>query len=305
MRPFAPLAILSLMLGGCAGAQRSASAAREPVYTASCVVPRGLWPAPLAGEAGVYRTGSLALAIGEDLAQVPVQPLSQPSGSDAIAMVTGNRTVTVRADPGSRAHLWVEFALDGQGQPAGVSTQRRTLLRFPACGQRVHRFLGGVTFAGTGCARLIVTTAGQPPSTMLIPVGNSLAGCSTAHSVRPLPSASLPFLGVACGKPNSIACERVGIGVSTEIPASLVVVQMAGQVVALSPPAPPQAATTWLGYRQGVSLRNGPLRIPVSTRTDLWYGTPEVYPQVRVTAFFANGQEATATGRVLLHPGFG
>ncbi|MEO6857806.1 MAG: hypothetical protein ABI323_04375 [Solirubrobacteraceae bacterium] len=154
---------------------------------------------------------------------------------------------------------------------------------------RVHRFTGGVSFAGAGCAG----------------IGNSLAGCSTAHRVLPLPSASLPFLGVACGRPNSIACERVGIGVSTEVPARLVVVQMGGRVVALSPPAAPQAATTWLGYLQSVSLRHGPLRIPVSARTDLWYGTPEVYPQVRVTAFFPNGQEATATGRVLLHPGFG
>ncbi len=299
----APLALLGLILGACAGAHGSAT--RETVYTANCAVLRGLAPAPLSGESGVYRAGSFTLAIGEDLAQVPPAPVSQPSGSDAIAVVVGNRPVTVRVDRGSRAHLWVQYALDGQGQPAGVSTEEPSVLRFPACGQRVHRFMGGVSYAGVGCVRLNVATPGQPPSTMVIPVSNSLAGCSTAHRVRTLPSASLPFLGVACGKPSSFACGRVGIGVTTEIPASLVVVQLAGRVVALSPPAAPQAATSWLGYLQHGSFRHGPLRIPVSARTRLWSGTPEVFPQVRVTAFFPNGHVATATGTVLLHPGFG
>ena len=92
---------------------------------------------------------------------------------------------------------------------------------------------------------------------------------------------------------------------STEIPASLVVVQIADRLVALSPPAPPQPATFWQGYLLGVSLRHGPLSIPVSPRDEFWYGSPEVHPQVRVAAFFPNGHIASTIGRVLLHPGFG
>jgi hypothetical protein len=66
-----------------------------------------------------------------------------------------------------------------------------------------------------------------------------------------------------------------------------------------------QPATFWQGYLLGVSLRHGPLSIPVLPRDEFWYGSPEVHPQVRVTAFFPNGHIASTIGRVLLHPGFG
>jgi hypothetical protein len=191
------------------------------------------------------------------------------------------------------------------GHPTAVPPDGHSAVRFPACGSRAYRFFGGVSVRGTGCARLAVVSARQT-TTMLIPVGNALAGCPRPRpGSRPLPAPSLPFLGVACGRPDWIGCGRIGIGVTTATPARLVVVEIAGRVVALSAPAPPQTPTVWQGYLLGVSLRHGPLRIPVSARQDYWYGSPEVHPRVRVTAFFSNGRVASGTGIVLLHPGFG
>jgi hypothetical protein len=42
-----------------------------------------------------------------------------------------------------------------------------------------------------------------------------------------------------------------------------------------------------------------------NTRGGLWFGSPERFPRVRVTGFFADGGVASAAGAVLLHPGFG
>jgi hypothetical protein len=84
-----------------------------------------------------------------------------------------------------------------------------------------------------------------------------------------------------------------------------VVVEIAGRLVALSAPVPPQTPTVWQGYLLGASFRHGPLRIPVGSHESFWYGSPEVYAYTRVTAFFADGRVASTTGRVLLHPGFG
>jgi hypothetical protein len=308
MRTIAALALLVVVIAGCGSSPKPPAAApRTPIATAGCPPPRlerALVRAPFSGESGVYRAGPLTLAIGYDLAQVPRQPPAPPSGSDAIALITGRRPVLVRVESVSRARLSLQFAPAYTGDP-DPEVVDHDVVRFPVCDRHARRFLGGITFGGSGCVRLMVQAGNEPASFTWIPIGNSLGGCPTAHGAARLPDSALPFLGVACGQPNSIACERVGVGVTTQPPASLVVVSLAGRLVALSPPASRQAAAGWLGYLQGVSLRSGPLRIPVARSDTRWFGSPEVHPRVRVTAFFADGQVATISGSVPLHPGFG
>ena len=193
---------------------------------------------PCRRKTGVYRAGPLVLAIGEDLAPLPASDLAVPTGSDAIAVVSGQKPVRLTVDPSSVPRFSLQFTAPVSGSPTGAYS-----VRFPACGARrggaasVHRFMGGFTVQGTGCVRLTVTPAGGPASTMLIPVGDTLCGCPTRPAPGALPDRAMPYLGVSCPVGNSIACDRVGIAVTFARPARLVTVQLAGRTVALTPAA--------------------------------------------------------------------
>jgi hypothetical protein len=303
----AVLATASAVLAGCAGAHRDAPpalsyAADRPVPDASCA-PEPLAHAPLAQEVGVYRAGPLILAVGEDLAQHPQQrPGRWTSGSEAIAVLNSAHNVVLSVDPAWRARFSLQFTPDGRGHPYPVLTDGRPAVQFPACPGRVHRFGGGVLFKGAGCVRLHVKQSGRPAIPMLIPIGDTLRDC--ANPIRPLGAGVVPFLGVSCPVPNSITCDRLGIGVHLNPNATLVVVQLDGRLVTLSPPTD-QPDNLWLGYLDGAGLRHGPLDVHIPPSSHLWSGTPEVHPRVRLTAFFADGHTASLTTTVLLHPGFG
>src|SRR5436305_710430 len=81
-----------------------------------------------------------------------------------------------------------------------------------------------------------------------------LVGCGGARhgpyrareAEQQLSQAALPFLGVACGVPNSIVCDRVGIGVHLSQSATLVTVEIADRLITLSPPT--EGSDLWLGY---------------------------------------------------------
>lgn len=177
---------------------------------------------------------------------------------------------------------------------------RQRLARAPLPGKSgVYRprFRGG---SGLGHPDAGMTDGGPA---VRFPVGDSLRGCTATRTRQRLPSSALPFLGVACGRPNWVGCDRIGVGVGLEHDATLVVVRVGGRLVTLSPPSP--GSHLWLGYLQGAGPRRGPLRVRSPKHKGLWFGSPEMYPRVRVTAFFADGGVASATARVLLHPGFG
>lgn len=297
------LALLSL--AGCGTARQPVHFARGPIPTASCVVVAKLAAAPLPGELGVYRAGPLTLAAGDDLAQHPAEWAGRrTSGSEAIAVLTGNGPVVVSVDRVSRGRFTLQFTPYGRGHPSPVLSDGRAGVRFPACSRQVHRFGGAVLFKGRGCAQLHVEQPGRPAIPMLIPIGNTLRGCSAPGAMQTLAAAATPFLGVACPVGNSIACNRIGIGVHLRRVATLVTVQVAGRLVTLSPPAGP-SDDLWLGYLFDAGLRHGPLKVPISANEHLWSGSPAVYPPVRVTAFFPDGHAATLSTTVSLNPGFG
>lgn len=279
MRRVSFCVLLALLVSACGGGHKSAA-----ITIAPCGQSKSLVAAPLPQEQGVYRTGPLTLVVGEDLAQLP----STQSGTDVIVVVRGDRPVTVTVDPSSRPQLTFQFV-------NGIDVSS---VRFPPCGGGVHRFIGGITFAGAGCVRVHV----QPGGEMLIPVGNSLAGCPDRVGHHGLASSAFPYLGVSCPVGDVISCDRVGIGVVLRQPAVLVTVQLAGRTVALSPPSG-SGSDLWLGSLNQAGLRHGPLA--VQAKDGKWYGEPPVSPHVVLTAFFADGTAAVMAGVDQLHAGFG
>ena len=87
--------------------------------------------------------------------------------------------------------------------------------------------------------------------------------------------------------------------------ATLVMVEVAGKLVTLSPPTDAPNDHLWLGYLYNAGLRHGPLGVRIPPHATRWFGTPEVQPPVTVDVFFADGTAGTLTGRGFLHPGFG
>lgn len=298
------MAIGCVAVSGCGGGRgdvrdRGAAGADGPVKlvaTASCKQPRSLAKAPLPQEVGVYRAGPLLLATGQDLAQLPDSRLSHWSASDAIVVVTGSRPVTLSVDLAAPVDLALRFGRHA-AEPGDA-------IRFPPCGGGLHRFGGHFRFWGNGCARLHVSVGGAAPKPLLVPIGNTLSGCPTARSTRRLDSSALPYLGVACGVPNSIGCDRVGVGVNMPA-AALVMVDVAGRFVTLSPPTDAPNDHLWLGYLLKAGLRHWALDVRIPRRATRWFGTPEVQPPVTVEVFFDDGTVGTLSARGYLHPGFG
>lgn len=253
----------------------------------------------------MYRAGPLVLAAGDDLAQHPQEwPGRRTSGINAIAALTGSSSAVLSVDPASRDRFSLQFTPTGRGHPSPVLSDGIATVRFPACSVRRHRFFGGVLFKGKGCARLHVQPRGRPAIPMLIPIGNTLRGCSTTGAVQALAAGATPFLGVSCQAPNSIACDRVGIGVHLRRTATVVMVRVAGRLVTLSPPRDPPD-DLWLGYLYDAGLKHGALKVRTSGDSDVWGGSPGVFPGVKVTAFFPDGRSAARNATVQLHPGFG
>jgi hypothetical protein len=238
----------------------------------------------------------MTLVLYRDPAQVSLAELRRSNeGVGASVEVSGPRPVTLRVDPGSQRRLGLQFT-DMSGYGPGLSA-----VRFGPCPGR--QAIGGMLAVhARGCARLHVSAPGTRPLPLLLPIDNSLAGCPQSGRAARLPSASFPYLGIACGAPNSARCDRVRVGVHLARPSVLVTVQVDGHLVTLSPPSDP-GSDLWQGALLGMGPRHGPLA--VHSRHGLWYGEPPVRPRVRVTAYFADGTAATRAGLGYLHAGYG
>jgi hypothetical protein len=82
-----------------------------------------------------------------------------------------------------------------------------------------------------------------------------------------------------------------------------VTVTVAGRLVTLSPPLDPPD-DLWYRRLSDAGLSHGPLDVHRPPGR-LWFGIPEVYPRVRVTAFFADGTATSLHAVDFLHAGFG
>jgi hypothetical protein len=245
---------------------------------------------------GVFRAGPLTLVLSRDLAQVSVAAVVRDGeGVGGYVTVSGPRPVVLRVDADSQRRLGLQFT-DMSGYGPGLSA-----VRFPPCPGR--QTIGGeLALHARGCAGLHVSAPAMRPLAVLIPIGNSLAGCPRSRRPAVLPSASFPYLGIRCHIANWAGCDRIGVGVHLARAAIVVIVQVDGHLVTLSPPPDP-GDDLWQGLLLGMGPRHGPLA--VRARHGYWYGEPPVYPRVRVTAFFADGTRATRAGIGYLHAGYG
>ena len=238
----------------------------------------------------------MTLVLYRDPAQVSVAEFRRwNEGVGASVTISGPRPVTLRVAPGSQRRLGLQFT-DMSGYGPGLSA-----VRFPPCPGRTA--IGGMLAVhARGCARLQVTAPETQSLPLLLPIDNSLAGCPHSGRAAQLPSASFPYLGIACGTANSARCNRIRIGVHLARPSVLVAVQVDGRLVTLSPPSDP-GSDLWQGALLGAGPGRGPLA--VHARHGDWYGEPPVRPRVRVTAYFADGTVATRSGLGYLHAGYG
>jgi hypothetical protein len=139
-------------------------------------------------------------------------------------------------------------------------------------------------------------------------------------SERPIPPTAVspkralgqaPYMGVACGVPNSIACERVGLAVWTRRPAVTVRATLAGQALDLDDPqwsgSPIHGQRRmFAGFLSHAGLHgHGPLAVRVKEGFSFWEGDPPVSTDVRLLITYADGSQQTTAVRVQLSPGWG
>jgi hypothetical protein len=151
--------------------------------------------------------------------------------------------------------------------------------------------LGG---CGEGRGAAAVAAAGCPPAQ----IGSDapLSGCP-----QPWLDTAAITVGVACRAPNSIACERIGVGVWIWHRATRVLAELGGRMISLSGSGP----GLWQGYLYGAGQRRGPLAPRVPAGRTHWIGDPPLCVALKLFVFLRGGAERTVSTSVLLHPGFG
>ena len=118
-----------------------------------------------------------------------------------------------------------------------------------------------------------------------------------------------PYMGVSCGQPNSIGCDRVGLAVWTRHPARTVRATIAGHAFELDDPL--WSGRSVHGSRRMFAgfLRNAGLRgrgaLAIRVKNGFWEGNPPVSADVRLLITFADGSQRTTKVRVQLSPGWG
>jgi len=144
-----------------------------------------------------------------------------------------------------------------------------------------------------------------------------IEGAPKAPKPVPLALPEPPGMGVACpGAPNSIACDRVAIGVSMTTTPRRLVATVGGRSVLLrdqtstcagDPPCahPYTGPHFYTGFLQPAGLLNGALRVTPDAGRYRWYGRHPLTARLRITATYANGTTATTSRRVPVAPGWG
>jgi hypothetical protein len=118
-------------------------------------------------------------------------------------------------------------------------------------------------------------------------------------------------MGVACPRPNSIACDRVGIAVETRRPARAVQATVAGRAVRLDDPEwsgrSRHGLRRWFaGFLQPAGLLgHGPLAVQVEDGRYYWTGVHPAHATVRLVITYADGSQKATALRVSLSPGWG
>ena len=114
-----------------------------------------------------------------------------------------------------------------------------------------------------------------------------------------------PYMGVACPEPNSIRCDRVGLAVWVERPASRVAASIAGRRVTLRTGAFGPGRRSWQGFLRPAGLLDGPLRVRPDRGRYFWEGRHSVFAYVRLAVRYRDGGSASGVQLVMLSAGWG
>ena len=108
---------------------------------------------------------------------------------------------------------------------------------------------------------------------------------------------------MSCRRPNSVACDRVGLAVWLRHPARGVEAEIDGRRFALDDEKWSSGARMFAGFLERAGLRgDGALGVGGAAT---WHGDPPVRARVRLWIRHEGGRPLTTTVRVPLHPGWG
>ena len=112
--------------------------------------------------------------------------------------------------------------------------------------------------------------------------GAAAARGGGAERVRPHTLlARAPFMGVSCRRPNSIACDRIGLAVWLREEATAVSAEIDGRRFGLDDLGRPAEVVRRLPPA-GRAGRGGALRVPVPAGRTRWLGYGDVFARVRL-----------------------
>lgn len=122
--------------------------------------------------------------------------------------------------------------------------------------------------------------------------------------------ARAPYMGLSCPRPNSIACDRIGLAVGLRRPARRVTATIGSRSFALDAPAPGPDPTgvrrAFEGFLQPAGLRGpGPLAVQVENGRNRWTGRDPVSARVRLAIEYADGSRRVTELAVQLAAGWG
>ena len=111
-------------------------------------------------------------------------------------------------------------------------------------------------------------------------------------------------MGVRCPGPNSITCDRVGLAVWLEQPATRLTATIEGKPLRMKAPVRPKGY--YEGSLQPAGLTTpGPMHVTPDRGTSYWEGRHPLRARVHLVASYGDGSVAATTVRVWLHSGWG
>jgi hypothetical protein len=152
----------------------------------------------------------------------------------------------------------------------------------------------------TSCVLALTATLGDSAPSPRPTASKAPAGRTVQASAL---LARQPYLGVACGVPNSIRCDRVGLAVWLRRPAVTVRAAIAGRRFELTDQHVNAPLRMYVGFLRGAGLADGALQVPFGAG-GRWFGEGGISARARVWVQ-ARGRTATIVVRVPLRPGWG
>jgi len=114
-----------------------------------------------------------------------------------------------------------------------------------------------------------------------------------------------PYVGVACPRAGSIACDRVGLALWLAVAARQVTATIDGRALRLRPSRWRNRQAPWIGFLKPAGLLDGELEVTPDRGRDLWAGRHPKTARVVVRLTRPDGTRAVTRVHVALRAGWG